>query len=52
LGSFVLDKPMDYDIGQRTRFTETLEALGHKSESTVLRKLCVQRRPQLDDVNR
>ena len=55
LGSFVLDKPVDYGIGQRTRFTETLEALGHKTESAVLRKLCipaqggVARRLQLDD---
>lgn len=39
LGSFVLDKPVDYDIGARTRFTETLETLGHKTESIVLRKL-------------
>jgi GntR family phosphonate transport system transcriptional regulator len=41
LGSFVLDKPVDYNIGQRTRFTETLEALGRKTESVVLRKLRV-----------
>ncbi len=39
LGSFVLHKPLDYDIGQRTRFTETLEAQGRVTESTVLRKL-------------
>lgn len=41
LGTFVLDKPLDYDIGPRTRFTDTLEALGCKTESTVLRKLCI-----------
>jgi GntR family phosphonate transport system transcriptional regulator len=55
LGSFVLDKPLEYGIGQRTRFTETLEALGHKTESRVLRKLRigaqggVARRLQLED---
>lgn len=55
LGSFVLNKPVEYGIGQRTRFTETLEALGHKTESTVVRKLSipaqggVARRLQLDD---
>jgi len=38
-GSFVLNKPLNYDIGQRTRFTETLEAQGRITESTVLRKL-------------
>jgi GntR family phosphonate transport system transcriptional regulator len=55
IGSFILDKPLDYDIGQRTRFTETLEALGCKTESTVLRKLRlpardgVARRLRIDD---
>ncbi len=39
LGSFVLHKPLDYAIGQRTRFTETLEAQGYVTESVVLRKL-------------
>lgn len=39
MGSFVLHKPLDYDIGQRTRFTETLEAQGRTTESKVLRKL-------------
>lgn len=55
LGSFVLHKPLDYDIGQRTRFTETLEAQGRVTESTVLRKLRipaqggVAQRLQLDE---
>lgn len=39
LGSFVLHKPVEYDIRARTRFTENLEALGCKTESSVLRKL-------------
>lgn len=39
LGSFVLHKPLDYNIGQRTRFTETLEAQGRTTHSKVLRKL-------------
>ena len=41
VGSFVLDKPFDYEIRPRTRFTETFEALGRKAESTVLKKLRV-----------
>jgi GntR family phosphonate transport system transcriptional regulator len=41
LGSYVLHQPLDYDIGQRTRFTETLAAQGCATESTVLRKLRV-----------
>lgn len=55
LGSFVLHKPLDYDIGQRTRFTETLEAQGRTTESAVLRKLRipaqggVAQRLQLDE---
>lgn len=55
LGSFVLHKPLDYDIGQHTRFTETLEALGRTTLSTVLRKMRipaqggVARRLQLDE---
>jgi GntR family phosphonate transport system transcriptional regulator len=55
LGTFILDKPVDYDIHPRTRFTETLEALGCKTESKVLRKLRipaqggVARQLQLDE---
>lgn len=41
MGSYVLDRPIEYHIGQRTRFTENLEALGCKTESAVLRKLRV-----------
>lgn len=54
LGSFVLHPPLSYDIGQRTRFTETLEAQGCSTESAVLRRLRipaaggVARRLQLD----
>ena len=54
-GSFVLHKPLDYSIGQRTRFTETLEAQGRTTESAVLRRLRipatggVAQRLQLDD---
>ena len=44
VGSFILDKPLDYDIGPRTRFTETFEALGCKAESAVLKKLRVPAR--------
>jgi GntR family phosphonate transport system transcriptional regulator len=55
LGSYVLDKPIEYNIGQRTRFTESLEAFGCKTESTVLRKLLlpaqggIARKLQLDN---
>lgn len=55
LGSFVLHKPLDYRIGQRTRFTETLEAQGRTTESAVLRRLRipaqggVAQRLQLDE---
>ncbi len=55
LGSYVLDRPIEYNIGQRTRFTENLEALGCKTGSTVLRKLRVAaqggvaRKLQLED---
>lgn len=54
-GSFVLHKPLEYDIGQRTRFTEALEAQGRTTESVVLRKLRipaqggVAQRLQLDE---
>lgn len=54
-GSFILHKPLEYDISQRTRFTETLEAQGRTTQSTVLRKLHipaqggVAQRLQLDE---
>jgi len=44
VGSFILDKPLDYPIRPRTRFTETFEALGCKAESAVLKKLRVPAR--------
>lgn len=43
-GSFVLHKPLDYAIGQRTRFTETLETQGRTTASVVLRKLRIPAR--------
>jgi GntR family phosphonate transport system transcriptional regulator len=39
VGSFVLGEPINYKIGQRTRFTENLAALGKKTESLVIRKI-------------
>lgn len=40
-GSVVLDQPIDYGLNAGTRFTETLEALGHRAESRVLRRLVI-----------
>jgi len=44
LGTFVLRRPLDYTIGRRTRFTETLQSQGRETESIVLRKLRVPAR--------
>ncbi|CAM5539739.1 GntR family transcriptional regulator [Thauera mechernichensis] len=38
LGIFVLDTQLDYQIGQTTRFTENLAALGFMTENRILRK--------------
>lgn len=38
LGVFVLDTQLDYHIGQGTRFTENLAALGFMTENRILRK--------------
>jgi GntR family phosphonate transport system transcriptional regulator len=38
LGIFVLDTQLDYQIGQATRFTENLAALGFMTESRILRE--------------
>ncbi len=38
LGVFVLDHQLDYQIGQGTRFTENLAALGLMTENRILRK--------------
>lgn len=38
LGIFVLDTQLDYQIGQATRFTENLAALGFMTENCILRK--------------
>lgn len=43
-GTFVLDPPNDYLLGRGTRFTETFESLGKKTDSRVLRKLIVPAR--------
>jgi GntR family phosphonate transport system transcriptional regulator len=40
-GTIVLEQPIDYPIGQSTRFTETLENQGKSADSRVLRKLVV-----------
>lgn len=37
-GVYVLDSSFDYPINQKTRFTESLEALGQSAQSDVLRK--------------
>ncbi len=37
-GVFVLDHPLDYQIGSSTRFTENLAALGLQSGNRILRK--------------
>ena len=37
-GVYVLDPAIDYAIGRRTRFTETLEAQGVTTQSRVIRK--------------
>jgi GntR family phosphonate transport system transcriptional regulator len=40
-GMYVLAPAIDYAIGPRTRFTETLEALGVATQSRVVRKLVI-----------
>jgi GntR family phosphonate transport system transcriptional regulator len=40
-GVYVLAPTIDYAIGTRTRFTETLEALGVSTQSRVTRKQVV-----------
>lgn len=36
VGCMVLNKPLTYDIKSTTKFTENIEALGHKTESKLL----------------
>lgn len=36
VGCMVLNKPLTYDIKSTTKFTENIEALGHKSESKLV----------------
>jgi GntR family transcriptional regulator, phosphonate transport system regulatory protein len=43
-GTFVLDVPLNYAIGQITRFTETLESIGKTTRNKILRKLVVSAR--------
>ena len=43
-GSVVLGAPLDYDVHAQTRFTDTLEALGRRPESRVIRKLVIPAR--------
>lgn len=45
LGLFVLETQLDYQIGQTTRFTENLAALGFMTESRILRKQTVGATP-------
>jgi GntR family phosphonate transport system transcriptional regulator len=40
-GSVVLDRPIAYGLNAGSRFTETLESLGHRAESRLLRKLAI-----------
>lgn len=43
-GTYVLGAPIDYAVGQHTRFTETLEALGKTTQARVLRRLVIPAR--------
>lgn len=43
-GTRVLDAPIDYTVGQTTRFTELLEAEGMTATARILRKLVVPAR--------
>ena len=43
-GVYVLEPAINYTIGSTTRFTETLESLGHTTASRVLRKQIVPAR--------
>jgi GntR family phosphonate transport system transcriptional regulator len=44
VGMFVVRRAIDYGIGKDTRFTETLEAAGNTTESSILRKHIVRGR--------
>ncbi len=41
LGTFVLDRPLEYPVSARTRFTENLLAQGKTSDSRLLRRVVV-----------
>lgn len=41
LGTFVLDRPLEYPVNARTRFTENLLALGKASDSRLLRRALI-----------
>lgn len=43
-GTFVLDGPIDYSLGQATNFTEALESSGKAASSRLLRKLLIPAR--------
>lgn len=43
-GVFILESAINYAIGSKTRFTETLESLGHTTISRVLRKQVIPAR--------
>jgi len=43
-GTYVLDPPLDYAIGQITRFTETLESIGKTPRNKIIRKLVIPAR--------
>lgn len=47
LGVFVLDHQLDYQIGQGTRFTENLAAMGLMSENRILRKQTLDAIPRV-----
>ncbi|MEA3361944.1 MAG: phosphonate metabolism transcriptional regulator PhnF [Thermodesulfobacteriota bacterium] len=44
LGTFVLDQTMDYLISGGTRFTQSLESLGHGTKTEILKKVIVPAR--------
>jgi len=43
-GTLVLGTSLDYQIGEHTRFTETLESLGKTTDTSIIRKIIVPAR--------
>jgi len=46
-GVYILEPAINYTIGSKTRFTETLESLGHSTSSRVLRKQLIPARSSI-----